>query len=295
MRPEDFTFGIEIETTVDLTEASQNGLYIGNHIYGQQVPYLPAGWKAKSDGSIRTTQPNRAGCEIVSPVLKGQDGLKQVLEVVKALEEKGHKVNATCGVHIHIGWEPTWGATKLARLITVTSYLEKAIYAITGTKNRERGQWCGGVRKYGKPDEAEKNMKGSPSGGHYQRERYHVLNITNLATGSQNTVEFRAFSGSLNPTKIAGWVQACIGIVQRALTTKKSPGWVPAAPGGAWKKDGPGASETERMLAYLGWTNGYARAIEKVQYGWLGLDGAPTQKQVAKEFRRLAKQYDAQA
>ena len=294
MNASELTFGIEIETTVNTSEAAANGLYIGSHTNGRQVPYLPAGWTAKHDGSIGSTTPGRVGCEIVSPVLKGADGLAQALEVCKALEAKGHRVNMTCGVHIHIGWNPAWGTEKLARLITITSYLEQAIFATTGTKSRERGRWCNGVRKYGKVDEAEKKMKGTAYGGHYQPERYHMLNLTNLATGAQNTVEFRAFSGSLNPVKILGWVQACLGMVQRAITAKKAPGWVPAAPGGAWKKDGPGQSETERFLAYLGWTNGYARAIEKRQYGWLDCPEAPTQKQVVKEFRRLAKKYDAE-
>lgn len=81
--------------------AVQNdGLRIGPYGRGIQVPYLPAGWTAEQDGSIN----NSAGghkCEIVSPILRGVEGLAQVAEVLRTLEAKGHRVNASTGVHVH--------------------------------------------------------------------------------------------------------------------------------------------------------------------------------------------------
>jgi hypothetical protein len=41
-----------------------------------------------------------------------------------------------------------WGAKKLAQLVTIVSYAERGLYAITGTKNRERGRYCGGSTRY---------------------------------------------------------------------------------------------------------------------------------------------------
>jgi hypothetical protein len=282
MNANDLTFGIEIETIAPTSAIRDHGLDIGSYYHGRQVPYLPAGWIAKSDSSIRTTG-SGVGCEIVSPVLRGEEGIRQVLEVVKTLEEKGHRVNASCGVHIHVGWDPAWGAERLARLITIVAYLEKALFAITGTKNRERGTWCGGVRKYGKPDEAKKNL---------DERRYHALNLTNLARGRRNAVEFRIFSGSLNATKILGWIQVCLGIVERAANGKRSPAWEPKPATGGWAKKGPGQSETERLMGYLAWGAGYARIHNGQQFGWIS-DAIP-QDEVKAEFRRLARKYDAQ-
>jgi hypothetical protein len=257
---------------------------IGAYHHGLQVGYLPEGWTAQRDGSLHSSRPNAMGCEIVSPVLKGAEGLAQVAEVLQVLQAKGHRVNACCGVHVHVGWAGDERA--LARLVTIASYCEKGIYAVTGTKSRERGAYCGGVRKYGNEKKAQDEAKDC---------RYHLLNLANLGFGKKNTVEFRAFSGSLEVIKVLGWIQLCLGLVTRALVAKKAPKWVPAAPGGQWAKSGPGASETERMLAYLGWANGYARAIEKRQYGWLAgeVAGLPSQDATKAEFRRLAKKYDA--
>lgn len=277
MNASEMTFGIEIETTVAPMTASINGLVIGSYHRGVQVPYLPAGWVAKHDGSIHGEN-GRVGCEIVSPVLKGAEGLEQVIQVVKILEEKGHRVNASCGVHVHVGWNPMNPSDALARLITIVAYAEKGLYAVTGTKGRERGTYCGGVRKYGN----DKNAKAS-----LDYNRYHVLNLTNLASGRQNTVEFRAFSGSLNPVKIAGWIQICLGLVEKSLKGNRKSPWNPKRT--QTKAGQEGASECHYLLWYLGWTD-----QRRPCFGWISPVAYPffTMKDVKAEMSRLAKKYD---
>ncbi len=278
----DLTFGIEIETLAP-ENAVAAGLRIGSYRHGIQVPYLPAGWTAENDSSIARSDDGRP-CEIVSPVLRGPDGIAQVAEVLKTLQAKGHRVNASCGVHVHIGWKRHWPSEALARLVTIVAYVEKGLYAITGTKHRERGQFCGGVRRYGNQHQAKDRI---------ERGRYHALNLTNLAHGTKDTVEFRVFSGSLQVVKVIGWIQVCLGLVQRALVARRMPSFSPKPLKGGWKKAGEGQSEAERLIGYLAWAPGYARLHGGRCFGWIasGFD----QDQVKTEFRRLAKKYDAQA
>ena len=283
MNANEMTFGVEIETIAADSALREEGLRIGSYHYGVQVPYLPEGWKAERDGSIRTSSGGHP-CEIVSPVLRGADGLAQVAEVVRTLEAKGHRINVSCGVHVHVGWNRDLPADALARLVTIVAYCERGLYAITGTKSRERGTYCGGVRKYGNDKDAKPAL---------DRNRYHALNLTNLANGRRETVEFRVFSGSLNPTKILGWIQVCLGLAERAINGKRTPRWNPNPPKGGWKKAGEGASEAERLMGYLAWGAGYARLHGGRQYGWIS-DAIP-QDQIKSEFRRLAAKYDAQA
>ncbi len=282
MNANEMTFGIEIETVAPESALRNDGLRIGSYHYGIQVPYLPAGWKAERDGSIRTSDDGHA-CEIVSPVLRGAEGLAQVAEVVRILEAKGHRVNVSCGVHVHVGWKRDWPAEALARLVTIVAYVERGLYAITGSKNRERGTYCGGVRKYGNDKDAKPVL---------DRNRYHALNLTNLAHGTRETVEFRVFSGSLSATKVVGWIQVCLGLVERATNGKRSPTWTPKPLKGGWKKAGEGASEAERLMGYLAWGACYARIHGGRQYGWIS-DVVP-QEAVKSEFRRLAAKYDTQ-
>lgn len=285
MNANEITFGVEIETVAPVSAIRDHGLEVGGYHRGIQVPYLPEGWRAERDGSIQTP-PNHYPCEIVSPVLKGAEGLAQVAAVLKKLEEMGHKVNASCGVHVHVGWSRNLPADALARLVCITSYVERGLYAITGTKNRERGTYCGGVRKYGNAKDAKTRMD-------YQR--YHVLNLTNLSYGTRETVEFRAFSGSTNATKVCGWIQVCLGLVERAINGKRTPKWTPAPLKGGWKKAGEGAGEAERLMGFLAWGAGYAKQHGGNTYGWIANAETVSQDAVKAEFRRLAKKYDAQA
>jgi hypothetical protein len=282
MNASELTFGIEIETVAPDSAIQEHGLRIGPYKRGIQVPYLPAGWTAEQDGSINTTGGGHK-CEIVSPILQGVEGLAQVVEVLAVLEAKGHRVNASCGVHVHVGWPRGLPDEILARLVTIVAYCEGGLYAITGTKNRERCTYCGGVRRYGGDKPAKDQI---------ESRRYHALNLTNLANGRKHTVEFRVFSGSLKPIKVVGWIQVCLGLVERALAAKRKPSWSPKPPSGGWKKAGPGQSEAERLMGYLAWGAGYSRIHGGRQYGWLG-DVIP-QDAIKAEFRRLAKKYDAQ-
>jgi hypothetical protein len=140
------------------------------------------------------------------------------------------------------------------------------------------------VRTYGNDKSAKPNL---------DRDRYHALNLTNLAHGTKDTVEFRVFSGSLSATKVVGWIQVCLGLVERALNGKRMATWEPKPLTGGWKKAGVGQSETERLIGYLAWGKGYARIHDGKQYGWVS--DAISQDEIKAEFRRLAKKYDVQA
>jgi hypothetical protein len=137
---------------------------------------------------------------------------------------------------------------------------------------------------YGNQKDAKPNL---------DRNRYHALNLTNLASGSKHTVEFRVFSGSLSATKIAGWIQVALGLVERAVAGKRMPKWNPGPLKGGWKKAGEGQSETERLMGYLAWGAGWAKLHNGRQYGWIS--NAIPQDAIKNEFRRLAAKYDAMA
>lgn len=275
----ELTFGVEIETTIAEPVAyAPGGVRIGGYYgAGEQVPYLPTGWVAKRDGSINASS-GRVGCEIVSPVLMGIDGLEQVIGVCKALTANGHKVNVSCGVHIHVGWNRHWPSDALARLISLVSSNERALYAITGTKSRERGAWCGGVRRYGNDKDAKQRL---------DRGRFHLLNLTNLSTGRRDTVEFRAFSGSTNAVKITAWIQICLGLVEKALAGKKKAPWVPKRKTSPFGESMTGQMEVYHLTAGLGWK-------EKKRHHF-GLLREEDRKSAMAELYRLAKKYDADA
>lgn len=274
MNANELTFGIEFETTVP-----RGVLTVGSYTRGQQVPFLPQGWVAKYDASIVATG-HRQGCEIVSPILKGTDGLEQVLTVLRALNERGFKVNSSCGLHIHVGGFNR-DAETVARITSIVSNFEKAIFAATGTKKRERGRWCGSIQRHGNANVAIASSRSF---------RYHVLNLTKL--DSFGTVEFRAFGGSLNATKVTGYIRMCLGLVERATETSRKTNWTAKTPkeSSPIARSGEGHTAIARLFYQLGWTKGRASKV----YGDVATADSPSVKEVKKEFVRLAKKYDSE-
>jgi len=272
--PSNIPFGVELETTMPVSDTTP----IGGYHRGLPVQWLPSGWKAERDGSIRTI-PNRKGCEFVSPILRGTDGLEQIQTACDSIKDRGGKVNASCGVHVTVTFDGD--AAALARLVCLVANHEKALYASTGTTTREEGTYAKGLKSYGK-DDAKSRL---------DRDRFHVLNLTHIARG-RNRVEFRVFSGSLNPDKITAWVQICLALVSLATAQQRSTSWdyeAKAGKPGPWDRSGAGEGETElaRLFYRIGWTKGHTSKT----YGVIG-EGVKAMK---KTLRLMGRKYDAAA
>jgi hypothetical protein len=297
MNANEMTFGIEIETHMPA-----GSVYPGNHGCGRQVDWLPAGWLADADPSIITPSSSRVACEFVSPVLAGADGLRQVVEVIAEIKRRGGQVNASCGLHVHVGFDKR-NTPAVGRLISLVSNHEKALYAVTGTRSREQGVgsryrtcWCKSVKQYGNKSAARHAAS---------RDRYHLLN---LAT-SKPTVEFRVFGASLNADKVCAYVRLCVGLAEKALVSKKSAAWNasnrPTSKSNFGLGEGAtaGVVEATRLLFSLGWlTRGGAHGFPVVtadgqtayqkSFGVIEGEGIPTMIAARKELARLADKYD---
>jgi hypothetical protein len=279
-------FGIEFETTLPASDTTPIGPYHG----GYQVPWLPNGWRAERDGSIQTLVPGRKGCEFVSPKLRGYEGLRQVEEAIDAINAHGAKVNPSCGLHITVTWDGD--AAALARLISLVGNHERAIYASTGTKRRERERYAKKIKDYGNHGDAKRRC---------EADRYHLLNLTHLARG-QNRIEFRAFAGTLNKKKIAGYIMLCLGLVELALNTRRCSDWDYTKRAGTrscWDRPGAGEGETElnRLYYRLGWTKGwYKGALRNKVFGLLANGVAcPEMKGIKQKLAEMARKYDRAA
>ena len=235
------TFGIEIETTGLGRRRTAEALarhfgttarYVGAHLDDWKVP-MPDGreWTVESDASV--TDPS---AEVVSPVCRWED-IPMVQEVVRALRTAGAKADETCGIHIHVGLGAHTPKT-LRNLVNIVNAKEDLLTAALGITPERRERWCQPVEprflaelNQSKPctmDDFAAIWYRWNSGStdwrrcarrHYDSSRYHLLNLhaTFSTERPANTIEFRAFNGTLHAGKIKAYIQLCLAISAQAL------------------------------------------------------------------------------
>lgn len=232
---DDLTFGIELETIIPIAARVAVGHYHnGNAAHsariGRRLVQFPtfhgALWKTETDGSISVTEPLHRACEFVSPILKGEEGVKHLIEFVEFLRSIGAKVNPSCGFHVHVGAQSAAAGLDLVeyveRLTRIVCFNSKALYAQTGTIRREAGRWCKPLGADAKATikriKREKRVTPCAAG-----DRYQILNLTNLPR--LGTVEFRCFAGTLNTSKVLLHVFSAIALAVIARTAKTPADW----------------------------------------------------------------------
>lgn len=189
------TYGIELEMLipgVSLIEA-ENSLISAMQAAGIECRF--AGythsttryWKMVTDASVRNTLPGYYAIELVSPVLKGEEGEEEIREVSVVLMTLGVKVNATCGFHVHHGNEG-YDEAKKRQLYRTYGQLEGFIDSIMPPSRRTGNMFCRSCRDCT-----------------YGTTRYTKLNAS-MNERNHRTIEFRQHSGTIEATKIIAWI-----------------------------------------------------------------------------------------
>lgn len=252
------TFGIEIEMTGITREkaASVIAMYFGGHTmhqgggYDTYVAYDAQGrvWKSMSDSSI-ASQKKVDGCpvravanyqtEVVTPILK-YDDLDDLQQIVRELRKAGAFVNTSCGIHIHVGAE-NHTPNSLSNLVKIMASKEELIYKALDVLPSRANHYTKKIEKKfldavikDKPqsmakfydDWYENNGDNNYRNAHYNRSRYHGLNLH--ATNTKGTVEFRLFNSTLHAGKIKAYVQFCLALNAMAIN-QKAASYRPAA------------------------------------------------------------------
>lgn len=244
----DRTFGVEIEA-YNLTPAQAAAAIDAAGITCRQEHYghaTPTNWKVVTDQSLRGARLVRADnpsygysdtFEVVSPILRGEDGYRQVRTVMAALTAAGAKVNKSCGLHVHIGA----GDLTVAEVRNVAKnyvLFEDFFDAIMPLSRRacnnifvmSNRKAAGGdysnhasYRVMAKLDSCntidEIIRVVCPGADHSGRGRYHKLNL--VAMWVHGTIEFRQHAGTTDGEKAVKWIQLLMQFVNRAAQTRQ--------------------------------------------------------------------------
>ena len=219
----DCKFGIEMEFTGVTRRAAANilGVFFGTgyrEVGGTYHAFEACDtdgrrWQVMSDSSVHVNGGEQ--CELVSPVL-GFSDMPLLMEVIRQLRHNGAKCNDSCGFHVHLSCPEQFNVSQLKRLIYIMHSKQNIIYEALGVIST-RTSYCHKL-----PEELCQTIKSkkpqtmqsladiwySVLGGnynrssHYNNSRYHCLNLHNLFSGRQPTVEFRCANGSLRDARV---------------------------------------------------------------------------------------------
>jgi hypothetical protein len=222
----EMTFGVELEcfipagrTRYELAEALRAaGINAEAEMYGHS---LRDHWKLVTDGSLLDYA---RGTEVVSPVLRGEEGFVQLRKVCDVLVAFGCKVRKNCGLHVHVGARGE-GVHFFKNLVKMYARAEAAIDSFMAPSRRSyMNSYCrplsvdanalevattvDAVARAARQSAGEANARNNG--------RYAKLNLQSF--WQHGTVEFRHHQGTVEAPKVENWVRLCLRMAMAART-----------------------------------------------------------------------------
>lgn len=225
------TFGVEIEAYKMSRYAVRDvlqGAGINVEVQGYGHVTLPH-WKIVHDSSIS----GQDSFEVVSPILHGEEGLRQVKVVLDTLKSGGAKVNKSCGLHVHFGandidlkgfqflfkryikFEQEFDAfMPPSRRGNDNRYCQSLVHRFASSRD-----------EYARPGAVNRAFKEIMEADDiydlYQivarGQRYYKLNLGSYFR--HGTIEFRHHSGSVEAEKVINWILFTNHFLESAIKT----------------------------------------------------------------------------
>ncbi len=225
-------FGIEIETVGLNKAAIANAIQtvVGGTVttsYDGASVTMADGriWNVVRDGSLSGFDNG----EIVSPILTTAD-MDNLQAIVRAVRNAGARVDASCGIHVHVDGSQ-FTARTLTNLVTLVDRREKMFHRAFGVAAHRADRYAKLVSRdfvarleSSKPttlagvQSAWYGAFGSPH--RYHESRYHGLNLNSFFY--RGTVEFRYFNGTLHAGEVKTYVQFVLALANAAIKKKSA-------------------------------------------------------------------------
>jgi hypothetical protein len=168
---------------------------------------IPAGWSVKYDLSVRGS-----GHELVSPPLRGEDGIDSVRKACRWLRENGARVDSSCGLHIHHEVNDL-GARGICRVVRTYADHQDLLNWLVSSSRRSPHH------TYARPLTSSDASFIERHNGTQASTRYLAVNVYSFAR--HGTLEFRQHQGTLNAQKIEAWIRLGQGLCDSAADQRR--------------------------------------------------------------------------
>lgn len=199
-------FGVEIEAyNCSMSRLADELREAGIHVTVEGYNHTTRNhWKLVTDRSLQGNDT----FELVSPILAGEAGLKELEKVCWVLDLCNVKVNDSCGLHVHLD-AADFNMNTWRNLALSYKHLENLIDAfMPGTRRNNR--YCKSLNHV-----SDERIKSAGTIDDlrdvFDRDRYHKVNFE--AYSRHKTVEFRQHSGTTNFTKMENWILFLNGLI----------------------------------------------------------------------------------
>jgi hypothetical protein len=233
-------FGIEIETIGQTREVVAHAIQsvVGGEVRHVGTPFCYDPWKVTdrrgrawqvmADASLSASKNYQA--EIVSPILHYED-IAELQEIVRAVRAAGGRTDSSCGIHIHCDGA-RFDARAVTNLVKIFHKQESLIERALGICPNRLNTFCKSIDpnflerlEKDRPRTMEELNRAwygyhCPQPQHYDRSRYHALNIHSLFF--RGTIEYRCFNGTLHAGKIKAYIQFVLALSAKALKAKSA-------------------------------------------------------------------------
>ena len=178
-------------------------------------------WKITTDSSVTSTGTGIGiGLELVSPILRGTDGLEMAAKAVKAIFNAGGKIDTSCGLHIHVGMDNLTGADMI-KIVDLYSANQRNIYKLVAN-SRHNGRYSKDLTAYTMNSVAMQNFRNARTASQTATvkpatsriDRFTSVNVA--AYSVHGTLEFRQHQGTLNGKKLTNWIKFILALVEQA-------------------------------------------------------------------------------
>jgi len=220
------SFGVELECLIPegwtrdalAQKIREAGIECNAESYNHTVR---TGWKVVTDASVGG-RANLRGIEVVSPILRGEEGFDHLRKICLILTEINAKITKTCGLHVHVDARED-SVEFFKNLVRLYASAEPVIDSFMAPSRRgSTNTYCQPVRiNHAMMDQATTiddvaYASSQQPGRHNYRAASRSRKLNLQPYWQHGTVEFRQHQGTIDAQKADHWVRFCLRMVLAA-------------------------------------------------------------------------------